>query len=165
MCIPCFPYSDVDFEEEPRRSRRQSQAYQYVWNGQNWVLQPYTGRRRVSLQCLRVFFCPSPTILLRALALRPKLNPLHSAHVKLPIVGYCRIIAAQARTRALEWKVSGQARQYKTVLPTPRLSQPFTLLTLLPSPLQPHPSNLKTSTSCRQGAKFAALVQASSAVS
>jgi hypothetical protein len=48
-CIPCFPYSDVDFEEEPRARKRASEAYQYVWNGQNWVLQPYNGRSRRSV--------------------------------------------------------------------------------------------------------------------
>ncbi|OIW33277.1 hypothetical protein CONLIGDRAFT_677075 [Coniochaeta ligniaria NRRL 30616] len=47
-CIPCFPYSEVDFEEEPRAQKRAGEAYQYVWNGQNWVLQPCNGRRRRS---------------------------------------------------------------------------------------------------------------------
>jgi len=35
MCLPCFPFSDVKFEDEPRRN---AQGYQYVWDGQAWVL-------------------------------------------------------------------------------------------------------------------------------
>lgn len=44
MCIPCFPFSDIEFEDEPRQKK--GVVYQYVWNGQNWVLQPYSHRRR-----------------------------------------------------------------------------------------------------------------------
>lgn len=56
-CIPCFPYSDVDFEEEPRAQKRGTEAYQYVWNGQNWVLQPYNGRKRRSVSVQPLSFC------------------------------------------------------------------------------------------------------------
>jgi len=71
MCIPCFPYSDVDFEEEPRAHKRTTQAYQYVWSGQNWVLQPYDGRRSRNVSPL-IHLLPVclilPIVLSRALA-------------------------------------------------------------------------------------------------
>lgn len=74
-CIPCFPYSDVDFEEEPRAPRRGPEAYQYVWNGQNWVLQPYNSRRRRSVSAQPLFFCliiPCQVIYLGPHALCPR---------------------------------------------------------------------------------------------
>jgi hypothetical protein len=57
MC-PCFPFSDVEFEEEPRQKK--GNVYQYVWNGQNWELHPYSRRHRnVSIFNLTlVSLCP-----------------------------------------------------------------------------------------------------------
>lgn len=56
-CLPCFPYSDVDFEEEPRARKSARETYQYVWDGQNWVLKPYTGRSRRSVSIQTLPYC------------------------------------------------------------------------------------------------------------
>jgi hypothetical protein len=36
MCLPCFSFSNAQYERGDRQPTRQ---YQYVWNGQAWVLQ------------------------------------------------------------------------------------------------------------------------------
>lgn len=68
MCIPCFPFSDVEFEEEPRQKK--GNVYQYVWNGQNWELQPYSRRHRnVSIfNFIFVSLCPFHLALLANLS-------------------------------------------------------------------------------------------------
>ena len=39
MCLPCFPFSEAKYE----RNDDAGGQYQYVWNGQSWVL-----RKKVS---------------------------------------------------------------------------------------------------------------------
>lgn len=34
-CIPCFPFTDAELEDEPRPKHP---AFHYAWDGQAWVL-------------------------------------------------------------------------------------------------------------------------------
>ena len=35
MCLPCFPFSNAQYE---RGNSQSGYQFQYVWNGQTWVL-------------------------------------------------------------------------------------------------------------------------------
>lgn len=50
MCLPCFSFSKAQYERGDRQPARQ---YQYVWNGQAWVLQDSVSSSDIACICAR----------------------------------------------------------------------------------------------------------------
>ncbi len=44
MCLPCFSFSNAQYE----RGNRSGYQYQYVWNGQTWVLRDTVSGSKIS---------------------------------------------------------------------------------------------------------------------